>query len=65
LRSGDEHPIHIHRHSFEITKAGDNSTSGVIRDTPSLPRYSAAEVDFVADDPLKLFVARFMEDFPF
>jgi hypothetical protein len=62
--SGDEHPVHIHRHSFEITKVGDKSTSGVIKDTLSLPRYSAAEVDFVADDSLKLFVARFMEVFP-
>jgi hypothetical protein len=62
--SGGEHPVHIHRHSFEITKVGDKSTSGVIKDTLSLPRYSAAEVDFVADDSLKLFVARFMEVFP-
>ena len=49
--SGDEHPVHMHRHSFEITKVGDTSTSGVIKDTLSLPRYSAAEVDFVADNP--------------
>ena len=49
--SGDEHPVHLHRHSFEITKVGDKPTSGVIKDTISLPRYSTAEVDFVADDP--------------
>ncbi|MCD9904798.1 multicopper oxidase domain-containing protein, partial [Bradyrhizobium japonicum] len=49
--SGDEHPVHLHRHSFEITKVGDKPTSGVIKDTISLPRYSMAEVDFVADDP--------------
>ena len=24
--SGDEHPVHMHRHSFEITKIGDKST---------------------------------------
>jgi FtsP/CotA-like multicopper oxidase with cupredoxin domain len=40
----------MHWHSFEITKVGDKSTSGVIKDTLSLPRYSGAEVDFVADD---------------
>jgi FtsP/CotA-like multicopper oxidase with cupredoxin domain len=49
--SGDEHPVHLHRHSFEITKIGDKPTSGVIKDTISMPRYSTAEVDFVADDP--------------
>ena len=49
--SGDEHPVHLHRHSFEITRVGDKPTSGVIKDTISLPRYSTAEVDFVADDP--------------
>jgi FtsP/CotA-like multicopper oxidase with cupredoxin domain len=49
--SGDEHPVHLHRHSFEITKIGEKTTSGVIKDTISMPRYSKAEVDFVADDP--------------
>jgi FtsP/CotA-like multicopper oxidase with cupredoxin domain len=49
--SGDEHPVHLHRHSFEITKVGHKPTSGVIKDTISTPRYSTAEVDFVADDP--------------
>lgn len=49
--SGDEHPVHLHRHSFEITRVGDKPTSGVIKDTISLPRYSTAEVDFIADDP--------------
>jgi FtsP/CotA-like multicopper oxidase with cupredoxin domain len=49
--SGDEHPVHLHRHSFEITKVGNKTTSGVIKDTISLPRYTTAEVDFIADDP--------------
>jgi FtsP/CotA-like multicopper oxidase with cupredoxin domain len=49
--SGDEHPVHMHRHTFEVTKIGDKPTSGVMKDTISLPRYSTAEIDFVADDP--------------
>jgi FtsP/CotA-like multicopper oxidase with cupredoxin domain len=49
--SGDEHPVHLHRHSFEVTKVGNKTTSGLIKDTISMPRYSAAEIDFVADDP--------------
>jgi FtsP/CotA-like multicopper oxidase with cupredoxin domain len=49
--SGDEHPVHLHRHSFEITKVRDKPTSGVIKDTVSMPRFSTAEIDFVADNP--------------
>lgn len=49
--SGDEHPVHMHRHSFEITKIGDKATSGVVKDTLSMPRRSTAEIDFVADNP--------------
>jgi FtsP/CotA-like multicopper oxidase with cupredoxin domain len=49
--SGDEHPVHTHRHTFEITKVRDKPTSGVMKDTISMPRFSTAEIDFVADDP--------------
>jgi FtsP/CotA-like multicopper oxidase with cupredoxin domain len=49
--SGDEHPVHLHRHSFEISKVHDKPTSGIIKDTISMPRFSTAEIDFVADDP--------------
>ena len=49
--SGDEHPVHLHRHTFEIAKIGDRPTSGVLKDTISLPRFSTAEIDFVADNP--------------
>jgi FtsP/CotA-like multicopper oxidase with cupredoxin domain len=49
--SGDQHPVHMHRHSFEVTKVRDKTTSGIMKDTISMPRYSTAEVDFVANDP--------------
>ena len=49
--SGDEHPVHMHRHTFEITRVGDRPTAGVMKDTISLPRFSTAEIDFVADHP--------------
>lgn len=53
--SGDEHPVHLHRHSFEISRVGDKPTSGVMKDTISMPRYSKAEIDFVANDPGNTF----------
>jgi FtsP/CotA-like multicopper oxidase with cupredoxin domain len=49
--SDDDHPVHLHRHSFEITKVGDTATSGVVKDTISLAHYSTAEIDFVAENP--------------
>jgi FtsP/CotA-like multicopper oxidase with cupredoxin domain len=49
--SGDEHPVHLHRHSFEVAKVGDKTTSGLMKDTISMPRYSSAEIDFVAGNP--------------
>jgi FtsP/CotA-like multicopper oxidase with cupredoxin domain len=49
--SGDNHPVHLHRHTFELTKVGDKSTAGVMKDTVNMTRYSTVEIDFVADDP--------------
>ena len=49
--SGDEHPVHLHRHSFEIVKVGDKATSGIVKDTIHMPRFSTAEIEFVADHP--------------
>ena len=49
--SGDEHPVHLHRHSFEIVKVGGKTTSGVIKDTIHMPRFSTAEIEFVAQNP--------------
>lgn len=49
--SGDRHPVHTHRHTFEVAKIGDRSISGLMKDTLSLPRFSTAEINFLADDP--------------
>jgi FtsP/CotA-like multicopper oxidase with cupredoxin domain len=49
--SGDNHPVHMHRHSFEVTKVGEKATAGVIKDTVNMTRFSTVEIDFVADDP--------------
>jgi len=49
--SGDKHPVHLHRHTFEVTKIDATSISGLMKDTLSMPRYSTAEIDFVANDP--------------
>jgi FtsP/CotA-like multicopper oxidase with cupredoxin domain len=55
-QSDDDHPVHLHRHSFEITKYAGKSTSGILKDVVVVPRRAQVEVDFVADNPgLTLF----------
>ena len=54
--SDDIHPIHLHRHSFELTKFAAKTTSGVVKDVVMVGGYQEVEVDFVADNPgLTLF----------
>jgi FtsP/CotA-like multicopper oxidase with cupredoxin domain len=54
--SDDIHPIHLHRHSFELTSLAGKSTAGILKDVVMLGGYQEAEVDFVADNPgLTLF----------
>jgi FtsP/CotA-like multicopper oxidase with cupredoxin domain len=54
--SDDIHPIHLHRHSFELTKVAGQQTSGVMKDVVMVGGYQEVEVDFVADNPgLTLF----------
>jgi FtsP/CotA-like multicopper oxidase with cupredoxin domain len=49
--SDDIHPIHLHRHSFELTSLAGKPTVGVLKDVMMLGGYQEAEVDFVADNP--------------
>ncbi|RUP00945.1 MAG: twin-arginine translocation signal domain-containing protein [Mycobacterium sp.] len=47
----DMHPMHLHRHTFEITRFAGAPTSGVRKDVAMLGGYQTMEVDFVADQP--------------
>jgi len=49
--SDDIHPMHLHRHSFELTKIAGKPTAGVIKDVAMLGGYQEMEVDFTADHP--------------
>jgi FtsP/CotA-like multicopper oxidase with cupredoxin domain len=54
--SDDIHPVHLHRHSFELTRIAGQPTSGVIKDVVMVGGYQSVEVDFLADNPgLTLF----------
>lgn len=54
--SDDIHPVHLHRHSFELTRIAGKATAGIMKDVVMLGGYQEVEVDFVADNPgLTLF----------
>jgi FtsP/CotA-like multicopper oxidase with cupredoxin domain len=54
--SDDIHPLHLHRHSFELVRVGGKPTAGVIKDVVMLGGFQEVEFDFVADNPgLTLF----------
>jgi FtsP/CotA-like multicopper oxidase with cupredoxin domain len=49
--SDDIHPLHLHRHSFELTRVGGKRTAGVMKDVVMLGGFQEIEFDFVADNP--------------
>jgi FtsP/CotA-like multicopper oxidase with cupredoxin domain len=54
--SDDIHPLHLHRHSFELTRIGGKTTAGVIKDVVMLGGFQELELEFVAGNPgLTLF----------
>jgi FtsP/CotA-like multicopper oxidase with cupredoxin domain len=49
--SGDQHPIHLHRHTFEVAKIGAKDLSGLRKDVINVMPLQTVAVDFVADNP--------------
>ena len=49
--SDDVHPLHLHRHSFELIRVGGKSTAGVMKDVVMLGGFQELEVEFIADNP--------------
>jgi FtsP/CotA-like multicopper oxidase with cupredoxin domain len=47
----DLHPMHLHRHTFEITQFAGTPTAGVRKDVAMLGGYQTMDIDFVADQP--------------
>lgn len=52
----DIHPLHLHRHTFEVTRIAGTPTHGLQKDVVMLGGYQALDFDFTADQPgLSLF----------
>jgi len=54
--SDDIHPMHLHRHTFELTRIGGVPTAGVRKDVVMVGGFQEVDIDFTADQPgLSLF----------
>jgi len=49
--SGDQHPMHLHRHTFEVTRVGHQDVTGLMKDVINVMPLQTVNVDFVADNP--------------
>ena len=49
--STDDHPLHLHRHTFEVTSLDGKPLSGLNKDVVVVAGNTTAEVDFTADNP--------------
>lgn len=50
-RSTDDHPIHLHRHAFELVSINGTPTSGVFKDVVVVQARTTVEADLVATNP--------------
>ena len=49
--SGDQHPMHIHRHSFEVVSIGDKKMRGLLKDVVNVMPLETVTVDLLANNP--------------
>jgi FtsP/CotA-like multicopper oxidase with cupredoxin domain len=49
--SAEPHPLHLHRHSFELVSIGKQRGAGLMKDIVNIPPNTTMEVDVVADNP--------------
>jgi len=50
-RTDDAHPVHLHRHLFELADVNGKATAGVMKDTVIVPLYGRVTADLTADQP--------------
>lgn len=50
-QSDDDHPVHLHRHSFELKNVAGTNTSGIFKDVVVVPARKTVEVELLANNP--------------
>jgi FtsP/CotA-like multicopper oxidase with cupredoxin domain len=48
-QSAEPHPIHLHRHAFELVASADAAVGGIRKDVVVVPAWRQMEVDVAAD----------------
>jgi FtsP/CotA-like multicopper oxidase with cupredoxin domain len=55
-QSAHPHPIHLHRHSFDLVQYAGTATSGIRKDVIIVPAWQQVEIDVTTTHPgLSLF----------
>jgi FtsP/CotA-like multicopper oxidase with cupredoxin domain len=49
--SGEDHPLHLHRHTFSVRNLGGKPVGGLDKDVVIVPANSTVEADFAANNP--------------
>jgi len=50
-RSDDDHPLHLHRYSFELKAVNGRKTTGIVKDVAILRARGSLELEFTPDRP--------------
>jgi FtsP/CotA-like multicopper oxidase with cupredoxin domain len=50
-QSADAHPVHLHRHTFEVIRVADKTVSGIFKDVVVVPAWKQVELDVLAAHP--------------
>lgn len=50
-QSADPHPVHLHRHTFELVRIADRPTAGVRKDVVVVPPWQQAEIEVETTSP--------------
>ena len=50
-QSSMAHPVHLHRHTFELVKVAGKPTAGVFKDVVVVPGWKEVEVELLANNP--------------
>jgi FtsP/CotA-like multicopper oxidase with cupredoxin domain len=61
-QSDDIHPVHLHRHTFELKSLNHRPMAGILKDVVLLPKGATMEVVFTANNPGKTLLHCHQQD---
>jgi FtsP/CotA-like multicopper oxidase with cupredoxin domain len=61
-QSVEDHPLHLHRHTMELTRMAGTATAGIRKDVITVPAQTRVDAEFVADNPGKSLLHCHLQD---